>query len=143
VGVKITIMTMRDYAEALVLWESAEGVRLSKDDSRPNIAKYLRRNPGMSFVARDGKQLVGAVLCGHDGRRGCLYHLAVAPSRRRRGIGAALVERCLAKLRTEGIRRCRVFIVSGNRGGRAFWRALGWTSHPGATDMVKDLDSPG
>jgi len=136
-------MTIRDYAEVIHLWQSAEGVHAGEDDSRRSISSFLRRNPGMSLVAQDGRQLVGAVLCGHDGRRGYLHHLAVAPSHRREGIGRALVERCLAKLHARGVRKCRILVLSGNRRGRAFWRALGWVWPPEVTLMMKNLDEEG
>jgi len=63
-------MKLSDYEEVLRLWQDSEGVGLNESDTRPAIAAYLKRNRGMSYVARDGKLLVGAVLCGHDGRRG-------------------------------------------------------------------------
>src|SRR4051794_22337560 len=91
-------MKLTDYDQVLRLWQNSEGVGLNESDTRLAIALYLKRNRGMSFVARDGKFLVGAVLCGHDGRRGYLHHLAVAPTHRRKGLGTKLVERCLAEL---------------------------------------------
>ncbi len=139
---RLNRMTIRDYDEVIELWQTAEGVRLGEDDTRPRIAGYLRRNPGMSFVARDGRKLVGAILCGHDGRRGYLHHLAVSPSHRRCGIGRALVQRCLAALRAAGLRRCRAVVLTGNRRGRAFWRALGWTAPRDTMGIVRDL-TPG
>ena len=90
------------------------------------IGLYLKRNRGMSFVARDGAELVGAVLSGHDGRRGCLYHLAIAPSHRRNGLGTKLVARCLAELKKAGILNCNIFVYANNTRGERFWRRNGW-----------------
>ena len=59
-------------------------------DSKDDIARFLERNPGLSFVARDNGQLVGVVLCSHDGRRGYIDQLAVRKSHRRQGIGKGL-----------------------------------------------------
>jgi N-acetylglutamate synthase len=76
----ISEMTIGDYDEVLALWQSCgdEGVCVDEDvDSRKAIAAYLKRHDGMSFVAREKNQLIGAVLCGTDGRRGYLNHLAV------------------------------------------------------------------
>src|SRR6185437_9694917 len=99
---------------------------LSESDTREEIGKFLKRNRGMSFVARAGAELVGAILCGHDGRRACLYHLAVAPSYRRNGLGTKLVRRCLAELKKAGISRCNVFFYVNNKEGERFWSKLGW-----------------
>ncbi|TLN13669.1 N-acetyltransferase, partial [bacterium] len=71
-------MTIDDYDEIIELWKTTEGVGLSDADSRRGINLFLQRNPNLSVVARDEDKLVGAVLCGHDGRRGYLHHLAVA-----------------------------------------------------------------
>ena len=71
-------------------------------------------------------QLVGAVLCGHDGRRGYMHHLAVQTAYRRQGIGQALVEHCLARLKAAGIDKCHIFVYSANQAGQAFWKKTGW-----------------
>jgi ribosomal protein S18 acetylase RimI-like enzyme len=123
----ISAMRIEDFQEAASLWKKSEGVGLSESDSRESVAIFLRRNPGLSFVARDERgELIGAVLCGHDGRRGCLYHLAVAENHRRQGIGTALIEACIAQLRVEGIHRCNIFVYASNAAGKAFWLRHGW-----------------
>jgi ribosomal protein S18 acetylase RimI-like enzyme len=124
--VEIREMTIDDYAAAAVLWAAVEGVGLSQADSPAGIAQYLRRNPGLSFVAHDNGQLVGAVLCGHDGRRGYLHHLAVAESHRGRGIGRTLVYRCLDALRSIGIAKCHLFVFATNYAAIGFWESSGW-----------------
>jgi len=86
----------------------------------------LERNPGISFVATDGGQTVGAVLAGHDGRRGFLYHLAVDAAHRRRGIGQALVRKAGRALRDAGIPKCHVMVFRNNPSGAAFWNHLAW-----------------
>ena len=120
-------MTIHDYEDVLALWQASEGVGLSDADSEESIAGYLHRNPGLSFVAHDGEHLVGAVLCGHDGRRGYIHHLAVSESHRRQGLGRALAERCLSALRRDGIDKCHIFVFAANRDTSAFWKSIGWT----------------
>lgn len=105
----------------------AEGVGLNESDNRRAIGRYLRRNPGLSQVAVSGNRVVAVVLCGHDGRRGYLHHLAVARKWRRKGIGKALVAACLGRLRREAIPKCNLFLYATNKPGRAFWKRLGWT----------------
>ena len=124
---EIVQMTVADYEQVVALWRTADGVGLDGDaDSREGIAAYLLRNPGLSFVARRDGQVVGAVLSGHDGRRGYLHHLAVAGAHRGRGIGRALVEACLAELGRIGIGKCNIFLFSDNAAGEQFWKRVGW-----------------
>ena len=120
-------MTMQDYTAVIQLWQAAEGVGLSAADSAESIARYLARNPGHSFVAYQAEQLVGAVLCGHDGRRGYLHHLAVAPAQQRQGIGRQLVIHCLDALTAVGIDKCHLFVFAANDGAHAFWQRIDWT----------------
>jgi ribosomal protein S18 acetylase RimI-like enzyme len=116
-----------DLTTALRLWEITEGVGLSDADSIEEIERFLLRNPVLSYVALDRSKMVGAVLCGHDGRRGYLHHLVVAESHRRGGIGRQLVEHCLIGLRSIGIVKCHLFIFIDNDIGMDFWQGIGWT----------------
>jgi len=120
------------YDEVLTLWQQCEGIGLSNADSRENIRYYLERNPGMSFLARTQDLLIGAVLAGHDGRRGYIHHLAIHPEWRQQGLGRQLVDRCLQALKIGGIQKCHLFIFNDNTGGIAFWKSLEW-------DFRKDI----
>ncbi len=131
--------TMDCYDEVYALWELAEGVCVSEADSRANILAYLRRNPNMSYVARDGLTVVGAVLGGHDGRRGILHHLAVLPEYRKQGIGRILVEHSLAAQRAAGIARCYILVLDTNDQGLRFWETIGWQPCPEIHVMTKDI----
>jgi ribosomal protein S18 acetylase RimI-like enzyme len=134
-------MKLADYNEVLHLWQNTKGVGLNESDSRAQIRGFLKRNRGMSFVARDGAELVGAVLCGHDGRRGCLYHLAIAPSHRRNGLGTKLILRCLAELKKSGILKCNIFVYANNEQGERFWRRNGWKKREDLRMAQKDIGS--
>jgi len=126
-SIVIREMAIEDYDEVLALWQTSEGVGLSDADSEEGLARFLDRNPGLSFVACDGEHLVGAVLCGHDGRRGYIHHLAVSKPHRRKGLGRALVGRCLSALRRDGIGKCHIFVFGDNNDTIAFWKSIGWT----------------
>lgn len=138
---EIEPMTPADVDEARALWTGMEGIGLSDADEPQALARYLARNPGVSVVAREGGVLVGTALCGHDGRRGYLHHLAVAPTHRRRGIGEALVERCLAALRAEGIAKCHLFVYADNEAGQAFWTRVGWERRDDVLMMSRNLSA--
>lgn len=136
---KITKMTIKDYEEVFSLWKNTEGMGLHSDtDSKKGILRYLKRNPGMSFVARDNGKIVGTVLCGYDGRRGYLFHLAVDKACRKQGVGKAIVNRALSKLASIGITKCLIFVFAKNRTGRKFWKRTGWTQRPDIIMMTKD-----
>jgi N-acetylglutamate synthase len=134
-------MTLADYDDVFRLWQNADGVGLNESDTRPAIGAYLKRNRGMSFVARDGRELVGAVLCGHDGRRGYLHHLAVAASHRRNGLGTKLVARCLAELKKLRILKCNIFLYADNIDGERFWRGNGWEKRADLCLVQKNVGS--
>lgn len=119
-------MTVDDYEAVRALWEAVDGVDVTAADTRAGLACFLDRNPLLSFVALAGEHLVAAVLCGHDGRRGYIHHLAVQESFRRHGVGRALIDRCLDGLHAAGIEKCHIFIRRDNETGFAFWQRTGW-----------------
>jgi len=119
-------MAMPDYGAVCKLWESCEGVGLNDADTPESLNAYLHRNPDMSFVAQEGDVIVGAVLCGHDGRRGYLNHLAVSPDHRYQGLARRLVTHGLEALQRAGIGKCHLFIFTSNQDGHHFWRKIGW-----------------
>lgn len=140
--ITIRPMIMENYEAVIALWQASPGVGLSRADSPEAIAVYLERNPGLSFVACEGDQLVGAVLSGHDGRRGYLYHLAVSPAHRRAGVGRQLAEHCAEGLQAAGIDKVHLFVFHQNDTGRAFWQQTGWHARADLLIMSKDLELP-
>lgn len=126
-SMKIRCMKPADYAGVYELWTQIKGFALrSIDDSEENIVRFLKRNPDMSYVAEDDGRIVGAVLCGHDGRRGSLYHVCVAEAYRMRGIGTALAKATTQALAREGINQVSLVAFSTNEAGNRFWQKLGW-----------------
>ena len=136
---KIELMSIAHFDDVTRLWKGSEGVGLDASDSRPAIRRYLVRNAGLSFVARVGTTIVGAVLCGHDGRRGYLYHLAVSPEHRGNGLGQKLVRRCLDKLKRIGIHKCNIYVFADNSRAEKFWVKRGWVARPGVATLQKVL----
>ncbi len=131
----IRYMKAEDYPQVYRLWTGIKGfVMRSIDDSEENILRFLERNPKMSYVAEEDGRIVGAVLCGHDGRRGSLYHVCVDAGYRKRGIGTALAKATTEALRREGINKVSLVAFSKNEIGNRFWQKLGW-------EMRNDLNS--
>ncbi len=123
----LRLMTKEDHAQANALWHGLGGVGLrSLDDSKEGIAKFLHRNPTTCFVAVEDDKLIGTILCGHDGRRGYIYHLAVAEDYRRKGIASQLLQNACDALRKEGIHKAGMLVFKENDTGNAFWDKYGW-----------------
>lgn len=129
---KIVIRAMEDsdLDDALKLWRISFNAGFSTNfDTKETLIKHFNRNPGLSSVAcsRYG-EMVGALLCGHDGRRGSIYHTAVYSEYRNKGIGRRMEQRSLDKLKEVGITSGFLFININNPGSEEFWNSIGWTT---------------
>ena len=121
-------MIIEDYDNVYQLWLGISGLGIrSMDDSREGIEKFLKRNPGCSVVAEEDGKIVGAILSGHDGRRGCFYHVCVHEAYRNRGIAKSMVRYAVDILKKEGINKINIIAFKKNRLGNGFWTSLGWT----------------
>lgn len=124
----IRTMTMDDYDQVAALWAGIHGFAIrSIDDSREGVARFLLRNPNTSVVAELDGKIVGSILCGHDGRQGCLYHVCVDEAYRHLGIGRQLVAKTIEALKKEHINKVYLIAFTKNEGGNAFWKKIGWT----------------
>lgn len=121
------------------LWRNTPGMGLGQADSREGIGLLLERNPGLSTVAEVEQKLVATALCSHDGRRGFIYHLAVAEPYRSNGIGRTLVDKSLELFRLAGITRGNIVVYRNNLEGQDFWRRLGWRFRDDIVMFSKDL----
>lgn len=127
-------MTSADYNQVYALWMNTPNMGLNNlDDSKEGIKRYLKRNPSTCFVAEDGGNVVGAILSGHDGRRGFIYHTTVMETYRKQGIGKKLVEEAVNALAQEGIHKVALVVFGRNESGNAFWEHMGFESR---TDLV-------
>ena len=121
-------MKIEDYEQVFALWKTIKGFGIrSVDDSKEGIERFLKWNPGLSVVAEEKGMIVGAILCGSDGRRGCLYHVCVHKDYRRQGIGKTMVILCMEKLRELQINKVSLIAFTKNDVGNAFWKQIGWT----------------
>lgn len=124
----IRAMTLNDYENVHALWMRIKGFSIrSIDDSQEGVERFLKRNSGISVVAEEDGRIVGAILCGHDGRRGCLYHVCVDPDYRLKGIGKSMVVFVMEALRKEKINKVSLIAFTKNDIGNAFWKEIGWT----------------
>ena len=124
----IRVMTMDDFETVHALWMEIHGFGIrSIDDSKEGVERFIRRNPTTSMVACENDRIIGAILCGHDGRRGCLYHVCVHEDYRKQGIGQKMVEACLAALKREHVNKVNLIAFKKNDIGNHFWQGMGWT----------------
>ena len=124
----VRTMTIEDFDQVHALWMTISGFAIrSIDDSREGVERFLRRNPTTSVVAEEDGKIVGSILCGHDGRRGCLYHVCVHKDYRMRGIGKAMVVYAMNALKAEEISKVSLIAFTRNDIGNAFWNRIGWT----------------
>lgn len=126
---KIRVMDISDYEKVYALWMSCKNMGFNNlDDSKEGIEKFLKRNPGTSFVAVEDDAVVGIVLAGHDGRRGYIYHMSVAENCRKQGIGTQLITQCEEALKKEGINKAALLVFNRNEVGNAFWEKQGFSA---------------
>lgn len=127
--IEVRVMTIEDYDGLHALWMTIHGFGIrSIDDSRLGVERFLKRNPTTSVVAvNEDNEVVGGILCGHDGRRGCMYHVCVREDYRRLGIGKAMVVHCMKALKDENINKVSLIAFTQNDIGNAFWNCIGWT----------------
>ena len=124
----VRVMRIEDYDQIYELWSKIKGFGIrSIDDSREGIERFLKRNPTTSVVAEEDGKIVGAILCGHDGRRGCFYHVCVDEEYRMRGIGKSMVVFAMEALKEEKINKVSLIAFTKNDIGNAFWKEIGWT----------------
>lgn len=127
-------MCQKDYSEVYELWSSCAGIGLNEiDDSENGIARFLLHNKDTCFVATIEGKVVGAILAGQDGRRGYIYHLAVAEQHRGKGIAKALVHCVINALNHLGIQKTALVVYSDNENGNQFWENIGFEAREDLT----------
>lgn len=116
-----------DYPQVLTLWETAgPGIHVRRSDQPEEIKKKLQRDPDLFLLAEMDGQIIGAVLGGYDGRRGIVYHLAVAEAYRQQGIGAELMKELERRLLAKGCIRCYLLVTKDNDSAIQFYEQTGW-----------------
>ena len=138
-SVELRELIIEDYDAVMDIWDKSGAVGLSDADSREGIKRFLKRNPGLSYVAMDDDEIIAAALCGHDGRRGYIHHLAVKEENRRQGLGRSLVGRCMYALMRIGISKCHLFVFGDNQNAIEFWNKVGWSERVELMMMSQQL----
>lgn len=121
-------MKLADYEGVYALWKTIKGFGIrSMDDSKEGVERFIKRNPTTSIVAESEGKIIGAILCGHDGRRGCFYHVCVQEEYRKHGIGKQMAVEAMRALQREHINKVCLIAFKNNEVGNSFWKSVGWT----------------
>ena len=127
---KIRDLRATDYEALVSLWERGGlPYRPNGRDARASIAREIDGDASIFLAAEIDGTLIGAVLGTHDGRKGWINRLVVAPERRREGIARALVEAVVERLSERGIRIVTCLIEDWNGASAAFFESLGFVHH--------------
>ena len=127
-GIVYRCLEKDDIKSVLLFWKCLDGVHLHSngEETVEEISRYLEINPGLSYVAVCNGEIVGAILCGHDGRRGYMNHLGVDSAYRKQGIGKHLIQLAEEQLRTIGIKKEALFVLCENKAAQSFYEQIGW-----------------
>ncbi|KAF0107380.1 MAG: N-acetyltransferase GCN5 [Anaerolineaceae bacterium] len=129
-----------DYPAVRLLWENAgPGVQLRRSDTPEEIGKKLQRDPDLFLVAELDGRIVGTVIGGFDGRRGLIYHLAVEPGLRERGVGSLLMDEVERRLQAKGCIRSYLLVTAENEQSMRFYEKRGWSHMDTVLVYGKDL----
>jgi len=118
---------MADYEAVVALWSKA-GLLPSRSDEKIEIAKKLERDPELFLVGAEVGEIVGAVIGGYDGRRGWIYHLAVAPELQSKGVGTRLLRELESRFFQKGGSKINLLIEASNADVQDFYRLQGYQS---------------
>ncbi len=125
--VTIRKMCIEDYDQVKKLWMTIRGFGIRTiDDSKEGVERFIRRNPATSIIAEKDGEVIGTILCGHDGRTACFYHVCVKAEHRRKGIGKAMAVEAMLELQKEHINKISLVAYKNNEVGNQFWHGFGW-----------------
>ena len=130
-----------DYEDVYALWAQAgAGIHLRRSDEPEEIAKKIERDPDLFLVAIAGEHIVGSIIGGFDGRRGMMYHLAVAAAYSQQGIASQLVDELERRLKAKGCLRYYLLVTKNNSQAIRFYENRGWKHMNNLLAYGKDLD---
>lgn len=136
-------LLISDYDELYGMWIQVEQTKRALnpvDDSREGITRYIQRNPNTCIAAISGGKIVGAILTGHDGRRGLIHHLCVHLDFQRRGIARALVTKAEEAIKKEGIQKIFCLVFKDNDTANSFWENMGYSIRTNLNYRNKSLN---
>ena len=138
---KIRKMTIADYTEVYKLWHEIKNFAIRQiDDSKDGIVKFLNRNKTTCVVAVCDGKIIGSILCGHDGREACFYHVCVREDMRNCGVATHMVNYIIDKLNKLNINKIKLVAFKENKLGNKFWKDIGFTQNKNINIYEKVLN---
>jgi len=138
--IQYNLMDINDYDEIIKLWSETPGIGISISDQKERLGGFLNKNKNTCFTVKINGKIAATALCGNDGRRGYLYHLAVIEEYRNKGIAKELVNKCFEGLKAEGIHLCHLFVFKTNETAVKFYKKTNWREREEIVVYSKDTD---
>jgi ribosomal protein S18 acetylase RimI-like enzyme len=132
-AVQISEVRLTELPQVMSFWAGITGATPDQEAAKL-LAESIRRQPDLSLCARDQDQLIGVLLCRHDGRRGYIHYLALAPHVRNTELARQLVDKSLAKLQAHGANTCRIRLGNAHDSARLFDAARWAVGQPDPED---------
>lgn len=128
-----------ELTAVLEFWQAAAENESRPADTSDAVQAMFRRDPEALILAVDGTEIIGTIIAGWDGWRCHLYRLAVAPWRRREGIGGLLITAAEERFRAFGGTRADAMVLDENPAAHAIWAAHGYRRQSEWSRWVKPL----
>jgi ribosomal protein S18 acetylase RimI-like enzyme len=132
----LTIRPVADGEEAAViaLWQACDLTRPWNDPAQ-DLA-FARGKPSSDvLVGLVDDRIVASAMVGHDGHRGTMYYVSVAPAEQGRGFGRQMAAAAEAWLKARGVWKTNLLVRKGNEAVLGFYRELGY--EPGSTQQME------
>lgn len=126
-----------DIDAVIDLWQGS-GLTRSWNDPYTDIAFAREAANATILVAIADEKTVASAMVGHDGHRGAVYYVCVAPERRNEGLGRAIMDAAELWLRNRGVWKLNLMVRAENREVVEFYTSLGYSVEERVT-MAKQL----
>lgn len=135
-SIDLRLIQDHDYPKLIQLWKSAGCIEVRQTETPAMLVNFLKRNSGCNYAAYAENQLVGAVLAGHDGWRGYLYHMAIHPDYRQQGLGTKIVNAAVEAIQRSGITHIHCLVKRDNIIAQQFWEKCGFDARDELLDFT-------
>lgn len=118
-----------DVEQVVALWQAC-GLTRPWNDPVKDIAFARAGADSTVLVAEEGGRIIASAMAGHDGHRGMLYYVAVAPDKQGHGLGKAAVRAAEKWLAAKGVWKLNLLVRAENEKVRGFYEKLGYEVNP-------------
>lgn len=119
----------RDRQAVVALWQAC-GLTRPWNDPNKDIDFCLASREATLLVGEVGGEVAGSAMVGHDGHRGWVYYLAVAPTQQKSGLGRAMMSAAEDWLKSHKVPKVLLLVRPENEAVRAFYNVIGYEEEP-------------